>query len=282
VEQTVARWMITCWNQGWDVNSAVYAQLKHHSTCVPDREPTADDDSLLGYAIGSIWVWCADNSVWLCTDATAGHAVWRKWFDNLLPADHLGTSVPTSTDEIPVDVTTLLPVGTALEVVQAGVSQYYMVRAVNPAGVTVVGPPLVVGTQIDLVRILEPVTLLHFEVCRTPWDNTVGTTLLQTIERVGFRWDGKRGHIVHVRAMQNEVNATSQGTVHLRANGNRVSTTGIVLGSANVWMANANDAIDPATYTIDRNQPIELECSAAGVPGTGRFLTVEAVVVTER
>jgi hypothetical protein len=282
VEQTVARWMITCWNQGWDVASAVYAELKHKSTCTPDREPTADDDSLLGYAIGSIWVYCTGNSVWLCTDATPGAAVWKKLFDNLLPAAHLGTSVPSENAYIPVDDPSLLHIGDGIEVTQAGVARYYEILAVGVAEIRVAGPSLLLGTQVDLIRIMEPVTLLHFEVCRTAWDNAVGTTLLQSIEKTGFRWEGKRGHIVHLRAAQNEVNATSQGELFIRANGSRVNTAGLVLGAANEWVQINDGEIDPATYTIDRNQPIELECSAAGVPGTGRFLTVEAVVVTER
>jgi len=281
VEQTVARWSVTVWNQGFNIASAVYAQLKHHSTCDPDREPTADDDSLLGYGIGSIWVWCADNSVWLCTDATAGAAVWKKWFDSLVPVAELGTSVPIVNTYIPMAVTSSLQVGDGIEVVQAGASRWYLVTAVNPGDIQVAGPALVLGTQVDLIRILEPVTLLHFEVCRTPWDNVVGTTLLATIEKIGFRWDGKRGHIVFAKAMQMEDNATSQGALFVRAAGARVNTAGIGLGAAGTWVNNGASAIDPATYTIDRDEAVELECGAAGVPGTGRFLTVEVVVVTE-
>lgn len=282
VEQTVARWSVTVWNQGFNIASAVYAELKHHSTCDPDREPTADDDSLLGYAIGSIWVWCADNSVWLCTDATPGAAVWKKWFDSLVPVAELGTSVPIVDTYIPMDSTVSLQVGDGIEVVQAGNSQYYLVTAVNPGDIQVAGPALVLGTQVDLIRILEPVTLLHFEVARTPWDNVVSTTLLATIEKTGFKWDGKRGHIVFAKAMQMEANVTSQGSLFIRAAGNRVNTVGLGLGAVGTWCTTpSQSSIDPATYSVDRDDPVELECSAAGVPGTGRFLTVEVVVVTE-
>jgi len=281
VEQTVARWTVTAWNQGWDPSSAVYAELKHKSTCTPDREPTADDDTLLGYAIGSIWVYCTGHTVWLCTDATAGVAVWRCWFDRLVPTAELGTSVPIVTSRLPMDSTTSVPVGTAIEVVQSGVSTWHMVTALAAGYAELMGPPLTIGTQIDLVRVLDAPTLLNMMVSRTAWDNAVSTSLLSTIERTGFTWEGPAGHMVGYRAMQMEANGTSQGTVHVLAAGNRVSTTGVLLSTSGVWVDNGLVAIDKTKYSLDRGDAVELECSAAGVAGIGRFLTVKAVVVTE-
>lgn len=281
-EQTVARWTVTCWNQGWDPSSAVYAELKHKSVCTPDREPTPDDDTLLGYAIGSIWVYCAGNTVWLCTDATAGAAVWRCWFDNLVPMAELGTSIPTVTSRLPVESYASLPVGTAIEVVQGGASTWHMVIGTAATYVTLMGPPLTIGTQVDLVRVMaDGPVLVNMQVSRTVWDNAVSTTLLETVEKTGMTWEGPRGHVVGFRAMQMEVNTTTQGTVHVLADGSRVSTTGVTLGASGTWVDNGVVAVDKTAYTVDRGDKIELECSAAGVPGTGRFLTVKAVVVTE-
>lgn len=204
VPQTFCRWQVTCWNQGWDPNSAVYAQLRHHSTCDPDREPGPDDDSLIGYGIGSIWVWCADNSVWLCTDATPGAAIWRKWFDSLVPMAEVGTSVPLAAGSIAMDSVASMREGMAIEVVQAAVSQYYVVTSVGGGGVDVMGPPLYVGTQIDMIRILPDPALLNMQVARTCWDSGVSTHLLRDVEYTGFTWEGPRSHVVGFRAMQME------------------------------------------------------------------------------
>jgi hypothetical protein len=78
VPQTLARWQVVCWNQGYDPVAAVYAELKHNTACNPDVAPTVNDDSLLGYAIGSVWVHCSANVVYLCVDATPGAAEWRR------------------------------------------------------------------------------------------------------------------------------------------------------------------------------------------------------------
>jgi len=281
VPQTFCRWFVTCWNQGWDPSSAVYAELKHKSICPPDREPTPDDDELDGYAIGSIWVWCSDNSVWLCTDATSGAAVWNKWFDNLVSSAALGTSVPVVAGSLAMDDSSVMTEGEAIEVVQAGSSQYYVVADVDPTGIDVMGPPLSVGVQIDMIRRLDPPALLNLQVARTTWDNGVSTTLLRDVEMTGFTWEGPPGHIVGFRSMQMEVDATTQGRLNVLASGSRVSTTGILLSGVGTWVDNGSTAIDPATYSLARGDAIELECMTAGTPGTGRFLTTKVVIVTE-
>ena len=281
VPQTYCRWQVTCWNQGYDPNSAVYAQLHHHTVCPPDRAPTADDDILDGYDLGSIWLWCSDHSAWLCVDGTAGAAVWHKWFDRIVPDAQVGTSVPAFAGSITMDDPSDMREGMALEVVQAANSQYYVVTSVGGGGIDVMGPPLQIGIQIDMIRWLDPPALLNMQVMRTCWDTGVDTALLRNIDMTGFTWEGPRSYIVGYRAMQMEVDATAQGTVHVRANNLRVSTTGVVLSTVGTWVDNGATAINPVTYGIDRGDPIELECSSAGVPGTGRFLTCKAVIVTE-
>jgi hypothetical protein len=38
--------------------------------------PTASDDTLLGYGAGSIWIFA--TSIYICMDATAGIAIWKR------------------------------------------------------------------------------------------------------------------------------------------------------------------------------------------------------------
>ena len=42
-------------------------------------DPTADDDSGDGYAVGAIWINTARNVIWLCRDASAGAAQWEPF-----------------------------------------------------------------------------------------------------------------------------------------------------------------------------------------------------------
>ena len=106
VPQTLARWQVVCWNQGYDPVAAVYAELKHNTSCNPNVAPTVDDDSLLGYAIGSIWVYCAGDAVYLCLDATPGAAEWRRltvaadeFYDNTT-SGLVGVNVQDAIDEV--------------------------------------------------------------------------------------------------------------------------------------------------------------------------------------
>lgn len=40
-------------------------------------DPTAGDDSTLGYAVDSLWVNTALDTAFICTDATEDNAVWE-------------------------------------------------------------------------------------------------------------------------------------------------------------------------------------------------------------
>ena len=40
--------------------------------------PTANDDSSKGYAVGSRWIDTTNNDEYVCLNATAGNAVWKK------------------------------------------------------------------------------------------------------------------------------------------------------------------------------------------------------------
>lgn len=40
--------------------------------------PTINDGSFVGYSIGSIWIDTTLDDAYICCDATAGAAVWKK------------------------------------------------------------------------------------------------------------------------------------------------------------------------------------------------------------
>lgn len=50
--------------------------VKYNLTAVAN--PTATDDTASGYSKGSIWINTSSNTAWICANATAGAAVWRR------------------------------------------------------------------------------------------------------------------------------------------------------------------------------------------------------------
>lgn len=53
---------------------------------VTNVDPTASNDSTQGYTVGSTWLNTAENSRWICFDATATAAVWLVTTNELLRA----------------------------------------------------------------------------------------------------------------------------------------------------------------------------------------------------
>ncbi|HML23525.1 MAG TPA: hypothetical protein PKD09_17850 [Aggregatilinea sp.] len=53
-----------------------WSWLKHNLTATSD--PGAGDDADDGYGVGSVWINTTAGTVWTCTDATAGSAVWTE------------------------------------------------------------------------------------------------------------------------------------------------------------------------------------------------------------
>jgi hypothetical protein len=318
VPQTLARWQVVCWNQGFNPAAAVYAQLKHNTTCNPDAAPTINDDSLLGYAIGSVWVHCAANAVYMCLDATPGAAEWRQFFlaedefyDNTfsglvannvqdaidevqtgsgtgvqpwpVPAVHLGLSVPTTTTRLPMADTSDMRVGQGVQVEQLGSYTYHLVTAVGANYIDLCGPPLTIGTLVDRLWIVPGAPVVEFiQIAQNVWDGSVQALLLN-IEHAYDLWEGETAHLVTFSAVQFDENGVSQGKVNVYLDGSPASTNdgakGVQLSTSGVWVANPDDAISRANYTVGRNSVIELWCTEAGVTGIGRFLTVRLTFV---
>lgn len=78
-------------------NALIY--LKNNSSALVD--PAVTDDSGAGYAIGSTWINTVGDTVWRCTDASAGAAVWKD-------VSASGT-VTTETVEVPFAFNTASP-----------------------------------------------------------------------------------------------------------------------------------------------------------------------------
>lgn len=63
--------------------------------------PVFGDDTADGYSVGSVWVDVTADNVYMCTDATAGAAVWLKLNNATVPLNNLGAAVdPTVSDDI--------------------------------------------------------------------------------------------------------------------------------------------------------------------------------------
>ena len=194
-------------------------------------------------------------------------------------------STPGTTTNIPIEHTVRLWVGQGIRVDQGVGWTYHMITAVtSDTSIDVCGPPLSVGVQVDALEILPKAPLMEeFYIQHTLWD-AAAQDLLLNIEYEQAAFEGPEGWLVAFRAAQHEVNGVAQGFLNAKLNGALVGTEnvgdGIQLAGADVWVATAADGIDPATYHVTRNQPIELACTVIGNPGIGRFLSVRLTYVT--
>jgi hypothetical protein len=81
------------------VTPTTYETIETNLTAVVN--PGVNDDSLLGYAVGSVWVNTVTNRVFICADATVGAAVWgesSEWIDGgvgtpLYPSEGIAKAV---------------------------------------------------------------------------------------------------------------------------------------------------------------------------------------------
>ena len=202
-----------------------------------------------------------------------------------LPDEDLGVSTPGTTTNIPIAHTVRLWVGQGIRVDQGAGWTYHMITAVtSDTSIDVCGPPLQVAVNVDALEILPKAPLMEeFYVQHTLWD-AAAQDLLLNIEYEQAAFEGPEGWLVAFRAAQHEVNGVAQGYLNAKLNGSKVGTQnagdGIQLGGVDTWVATAADGIDPATYHVTRNQPIELACTVIGNPGIGRFLSVRLTYVT--
>lgn len=68
-------------------------------------DPSASDDSSLGYSIGSTWVNTTDDNAFVCTDASTGAAVWKQVTPRTYALMVDKTANQTVTDGVPTVVT---------------------------------------------------------------------------------------------------------------------------------------------------------------------------------
>ena len=84
------------------INTLIAGGLKYNSTAILD--PTATDDSSLGYTRCSLWVNTMDNTAFICVDESVGSAVWDviTWDQQLNTTDDVIFNKVTVSDGLDV------------------------------------------------------------------------------------------------------------------------------------------------------------------------------------
>lgn len=59
-------------------------------------DPTTTDDTNAGYSVGSRWVNVTDDTAWICVDATASNAVWKRISDENEPTAFLSELISSA------------------------------------------------------------------------------------------------------------------------------------------------------------------------------------------
>lgn len=74
-------------------------QVKHKNNLSATTNPTINDDSDQEYSINSLWFNLSLDSVFICTDATLGYAIWKPITDSI-KNNYTATVNPLATDDI--------------------------------------------------------------------------------------------------------------------------------------------------------------------------------------
>lgn len=108
--------------------------------------PTASDDNTQGYAVGSKWIDTISKSIYECTDASTGAAVWPRVDNHIVaPRTESGTSITladtdhgvpircTAATTVTVSVPSGLTPGVTVELIQEGDGQIQLQGTGSPA-----------------------------------------------------------------------------------------------------------------------------------------------------
>lgn len=211
---------------------------------------------------------------------SGGLSLWTE-----LTSCYTATPASTSTLTMTVDKTGTVKVGMPIRYTISSVVYYGICTAITSNLLTIAGAPM--GGDVTKLEYGLPssVVVMSLDVADL-YAETTGTTLLYSLMDIKRLWRQGKAYCVAFSGMQKTVASTTQAKVNLLVNSQRVSTAdsgnGIQLSTAGTWVDNSAVAISTTYYDINPLEPIEIECTAAGV-GTvkGVDLTIEATFVLE-
>lgn len=198
----------------------------------------------------------------------------------------------TSTITMTSDMTSIIKAGMPIKFVLGGTASnpgtYYAVcTAITSNLLTVAGAPLETDAG-DLTSLyyddVRPSVQLDFFIAGTYGDG-IDTDLLQNDMNTTFKWQSSKAYLVTFSATQQAIDSGAEAKINIQINNAVVSTNdsnnGIQLGDAFAWVDNSAVAINTSNYDVNRNEEVEINCTAAGASGDGAELTVSTLWVME-
>tara|TARA_Y100001963_G_scaffold157272_1_gene253019 strand:+ start:563 stop:1321 length:759 start_codon:yes stop_codon:yes gene_type:complete len=197
------------------------------------------------------------------------------------------TALPPSTSTITMSDTGDFAVGLPVKYTISSVDYYGIVTAVSAgSSITIAGAALGSPTTISALYVGKPemVTEMTLFVSGT-YGNGTGDLLANDMKTYEA-WDGADAYLVAFKGVQQAADSgASEPKINIKIGGNAVSTddsnNGIQLGAAGTWVRNGAVAINTAQYKIERDDAIEVNCTAAGTNGDAENLTLRAQFVME-
>lgn len=202
------------------------------------------------------------------------------------------TATPDTTTTILMTDTTDFKLGLPVRYQYGGTTYYGIVHALSGnTSITIRGATLNTGSDLTGLWAGTPEGLFAItEFISGEYGDGVND-LLATDEKRYRIWNKSKSFLVGFRVVHETVASTLQPKVNVKVNDSVVSTDDSSLGpqlsTAGVWVwAGDTDGstilIDTATYDINYNEKIEINCTAAGTGGAkGSNLTVEMLFVAE-
>lgn len=195
------------------------------------------------------------------------------------------TATPASTSRITMSDTSGLKVGQALRYAYDGATYYGVVAALSANSyIDVAGAALNVSKDLTSLAFgaTSKVVQVDFFVAGTYADGT-DDTLLASDMKTAFSWMGPKAYLVAFRVKQKTNDSGTQPKVNVMVNGAAVGTENTNAGPAvdDDWVDCSAVALSTSNYDINRGEPVEVACKAAGGSGDAEHLTVSCLFVLE-
>lgn len=195
------------------------------------------------------------------------------------------TATPASTSSITMSNTAGITVGTPIRYTYSATVFYGIVTAVTAdTSITVAGAPLNTGVALTALEIGNPEQVVQLATFVGGNYADDQDDLLVADMKAYVRWKLGRGYLVQMEFTHATAAGTTQPWINVKVGGDLVGTADTVLGlqlsTAGAWVESAV-ATDTTNYVIDRNEAIELTCTAAGVGDAAENLSGNLVFVLE-